>query len=227
MIPIIVKQSKEERLNHFYHVMMIFMIGCFLGVVYETIYCYFQFGYFESRRGLIYGPFNAVYGVGAVVLTECLKNKKSLVSLFVNGFLLGGLVEYMCSWVQETFFGTLSWDYSKYILNFDGRTSVFHMLGWGLMALVFMAYLYPVFIKVLDLVPRDRRFLITLGITVFFVINMAVSAYANVRQEERSRGIEATSGLQHFFDKHYPDERLEKIYPNKKKAAEMKKHRRA
>lgn len=223
MIPIIVKRTSEERINHLYHLVMIFMIGCFIGVIYETIYCYFQFGYFESRKGLIYGPFNAVYGLGAVVLTECLKNKKSLLSLFANGFLIGGIVEYMCSWIQETLFGSLSWDYSHYFLNFDGRTSVFHMIGWGIMAVLFMAYLYPIMIKVLDRLQEKRRMLTTALISSFFIINMAISGYANIRQQERFDGIKATNFLQHFFDKYYPDEFLEKIYPNKKKPEEIRK----
>ncbi len=216
MIPFITKKTKNERLMHIYHVIAIFAIGCFIGVLYETIYCYFQFGFIESRRGLIYGPFNPVYGIGAVVLTEFLKDKKSLVSLFLHGFLLGGVIEYLCSWVQENFFGSLSWNYSRYTFNFDGRTSVFHMLGWGLLATIFMAYLYPVVIKLLDRVPTDKKVPITIILTIFFTFDIFVSAYANIRQEERIAGVEAKSEIQRFFDKHYPDERLKKIYPRKK-----------
>ena len=48
----------------FYKLFWVFFIGCFAGVVLETIYCLIQRGHYESRVGLIYGPFNLVYGIG-------------------------------------------------------------------------------------------------------------------------------------------------------------------
>ena len=44
----------------------VFIIGCILGYIFEMIIVLFQKGYFESRKGLIYGPFVQVYGMGAV-----------------------------------------------------------------------------------------------------------------------------------------------------------------
>ncbi len=216
MIPFVVKKTKQEYFNILYELVFLFTIGCFIGVVYETIYCLFQFGEFQSRKGLIYGPFNPVYGVGVVVLTECLKNKKSIVSLFLSGCLLGGFIEYLCSWFQETFLGSLSWDYSHYFLNFDGRTSLFHMLGWGMMATLFILYAYPWLLKLLDAIPKTKRCPLTMILILFFLFDISVSVYANIRQQERRAGIEATSVIQKFFDKHYPDSLLQKIYPKKK-----------
>jgi len=45
----------------------LFVIGSVLGYIYEMIVVLFKNGYFESRQGLIYGPFTPVYGVGAIV----------------------------------------------------------------------------------------------------------------------------------------------------------------
>lgn len=39
----------------FYKLFWVFFIGCFAGVVLETIYCLIQRGHYESRVGLIYG----------------------------------------------------------------------------------------------------------------------------------------------------------------------------
>ena len=54
---------------NFYKLVWIFIIGCIIGFVVETIWCYVQYGHFESRKGLIYGPFSPVYGFGGVLLT--------------------------------------------------------------------------------------------------------------------------------------------------------------
>lgn len=53
------KSIKQELAVIFW----IFIIGSILGYIYEMIVVLFQKGYFESRQGLIYGPFTPVYGV--------------------------------------------------------------------------------------------------------------------------------------------------------------------
>ena len=45
----------------------IFVIGCIIGYITEMIVVFVQKGFFESRQGLIYGPFTPVYGIGAVM----------------------------------------------------------------------------------------------------------------------------------------------------------------
>lgn len=43
---------------NFYKLVWIFIIGCVIGFGVEMVWCYVQHGYFESRKGLIYGPFS-------------------------------------------------------------------------------------------------------------------------------------------------------------------------
>lgn len=45
----------------------IFIIGSIVGYIAEMIVVLFQKGYFESRQGLVYGPFTPVYGIGGVI----------------------------------------------------------------------------------------------------------------------------------------------------------------
>ena len=63
------KQKKEVFAKGicFQKTLWVFLIGSIFGVVMETIVSYFQYGDFESRKGLIYGPLNPVYGFGAVI----------------------------------------------------------------------------------------------------------------------------------------------------------------
>lgn len=207
--------KKKKIIDGLYQYSMLFLIGCFLGCIFETILCYFQRGYIESRSGLIYGPFNLVYGFGLLVIVLVLKRYKKSYSIFLVGALLGGVVEYICSWIQEVFFHTTSWNYSHYFLNFDGRTSAYHMIWWGILALLFMKHLYPSLMKLIKKIKKGRL-AIAIIIIVFFALNSFISAYANCRQYERSKHIKATNAIQVFFDKHYPDERVNKVYPNRR-----------
>ena len=65
---------------------------------------------------------------------------------------------------------------------------------------------------------KKGRLAISIIIIVFFLLNSIISGYANYRQFERSKHIEAKNAIQVFFDKHYPDERVNKVYPNRRDA---------
>lgn len=212
------KSTKQEKIDLIYKIVMLFTVGCFVGVVFETILCYFQRGYFESRKGLIYGPFNVIYGFGIVVIALILERYKKTPSILVVGSILGGIIEYLCSWCQETIFGTTSWDYSNYFLNFDGRTSLYHMIWWGILSLLFMKLIYSPIKKLIYKVKEEKRLVISIILIIFFIIDILISSYANIRQTERIEGIKATTPIQKFFDKHYPDEYINKIYPHRRNA---------
>ena len=120
---------EEERADsfasgvNFYKIALICIAGSFAGVVVELLWCLFRNGYLESRSGLVYGPFNPVYGIGAVIMTLTLyryRNRSSSISFF-GGALVGSVIEYLLSWGQETLFGSTSWDYSHMPFNLDGR----------------------------------------------------------------------------------------------------------
>lgn len=206
--------KKQAIKNCLYRMVLIFTIGCFLGCIFETILCYFQRGHFESRRGLIYGPFNPVYGFGIVTIAFVLERYKKNSSLIISGALLGGSIEYICSWFQETVFKTRSWNYTNYFLNFNGRTSLYHMIWWGILSFIFIKIVYPQIIKIIYKVKEQKRFIISIIICIFFILDMMISGAACIRQQERLNGVRATNTIQKFLDIHYPDKRLIKIYPN-------------
>ena len=87
--------SKKHLGQLFYELFWIFFIGCFLGVVIESIWCVLTRGYYESRSGLIYGPFNLIYGFGALLMTiglNPLQHKKDK-TIFFFGFMIGTVFE--------------------------------------------------------------------------------------------------------------------------------------
>ena len=117
---------------NFYKLFWIFVIGCFIGVVIETLWCLIRYRKLESRKGLVWGPFNLVYGFGALVMTlglYPLRDNRDLF-IFAAGALLGGVFEYVCSVVQEKITGTISWDYRNFPLNLHGRINLLYCFFW-------------------------------------------------------------------------------------------------
>ena len=56
---------------------------------------------------------------------------------------------------------------------------------------------------------------ITVITLIFIVVDVALSGAACYRQKERIQGINAKNDVDRFLDKHYPDEKIDKIYTNK------------
>ena len=48
------------------------------------------------------------------------------------------------------------------------------------------------------------------------IVDIAVSACAVYRWKQRIEKIEPQTQFEYFMDEHYPDERMQKIYPNMK-----------
>ncbi|MCI9625942.1 MAG: putative ABC transporter permease [Clostridia bacterium] len=201
---------------NFYKLFWVFFSGCFLGVVLETIWCLITRGHFESRTGLIYGPFNLVYGFGALLMTVSLiwlSGKRDLY-IFLAGSVLGAAFEYLCSYVQQTLFGTVSWDYSQFPLNFHGRVNLLYSLFWGLLAVLWVKDIYPFMSKRIERIPNSWGRSVTWILLVFMVVDVLVSAAAVGRMSARNEGVSARNRVEQFLDTHYSDERLNRIYPN-------------
>lgn len=201
---------------NFYKLFWVFFIGCFLGVIVETIWCFITRGYFESRTGLIYGPFNLVYGFGALIMTVSLSwlGKSRDLWIFIAGTFIGGIYEYLCSLIQEQFFGTTSWDYSQFPLNFNGRVNLLYCFFWGILALLWLKDIYPRMSRLIEKIPNAYGKTITWICVVFMIINMIMSACVVLRTVQRKADVPPSGAFERYIDRHYPNERVERIYPN-------------
>ncbi len=200
----------------FYKLFWVFFIGCFAGVVLETIYCLIQRGHYESRVGLIYGPFNLVYGIGALCLSGALyqfRNRGRVFS-FVGGFVVGSVVEYACSWFQEVCFGSTSWDYSNMPYNLNGRICLLYSIFWGILGIFWIKDIYPRMAKWILKIPNKVGKPLTGVLLVFMVFNSVMTLFTSLRWTARREGVEPRNAFEAYLDEHYPDERMQKIFAN-------------
>ena len=131
------------------------MICNVIGYCVEMVFCYLKHGYWESRQSLIYGPFGLAYGLGGVLLSYLLfkDTKKAWWKVFIKSYIWGTVAEYICSLGEELVFGHVSWDYSKMPLNINGRVCALYSVFWGIMGLVWVKLIYPLFMKLIHKIP--------------------------------------------------------------------------
>lgn len=197
----------------------IFLIGCVVGFVLEECWAFFIAHTIELRVGLVYGPFQPIYGGGAAIITLCLYKlyKQNSVVIFIASGIIGAAFEYLCSWGQEMVFGTVSWDYSDTPFNIDGRTNLMFALIWGTLGLIWLKSLYPAISRWIEKIPKRIGGMLTVVLAAFMIFDAFISCAALIRADERSRGIPATSSFQQFLDRNLDDDYLALVYPNMQK----------
>ncbi|HJC47553.1 MAG TPA: putative ABC transporter permease [Candidatus Lachnoclostridium pullistercoris] len=217
-----VRQEKREKTGVFaqgacfYKIFWLFFIGSFLGDVTETIFCYVTVGKLMSRSSVVWGPFSLVWGIALAAATAMLYRYRDRSDrfLFFAGTFLGGAYEYLCSVATELVFGTVFWDYSAIPFNLGGRINLLYCFFWGIAAVVWIKGLYPVFSRWIEKIPMKAGVCLTWILVVFMTANMAVSALALARYDQRCQGIAAESSWQEYMDEHYGDDVIRRVYPN-------------
>ena len=208
-----------ERAFRFSDLLWLFVIGAFLGDMVETVFCRLTAGVWMSRSSLVWGPFSVVWGLALVMATVLLRQEKEKSDryLFVFGTILGGAYEYLCSAVTELLFGTVFWDYSKFKFNLGGRINLLYCFFWGIAAVVWMRYGYPLVEKLMKKVRSYIRPWMTVLLAVFMAVNMLTSALALARYDARTSGAAPTGSIDRLLDERFDDARMERVYPNAKK----------
>lgn len=214
-----VKKSKTIFGFSIWRLIAYFIIYSVLGFVIETAFGAVTKGVVESRKSFLYGPFCAIYGLGAVVMILCLQPfKKNNNTLFWGGFVVGSVIEYLVSLIGELIFHVIWWDYSDMPLNINGRVCVYFSIFWGLLGIYLVSYINPKIDKLINFIKRkisEKALKIIEMITaVFLIVDCLLTAYALKAFYIRMVKLHNINiGNVEMIDKEY-----DKIYGNKKKS---------
>lgn len=214
------KEARDGSTLNYYHLFWIFVIASFIGLVLETVYHFIVFGGYESRAGLVWGPFSPVYGIGAVLFTLVSRGKqverksRAIVIIFLSCMFAGATLEFVASWIMQNFFGVVAWDYSEEFLNIGGRTSLLFSIMWGLLGTAWICWFLPGIIKLIDRIPEGKHALVTLFLSIFMLLNILTTVIAVDRAYERSLGIPEQSQVDVYMDMVYNDDFIASIFEN-------------
>lgn len=215
-----------------------FIIYSFIGFVIETLFALFMYNVLESRQSFLYGPFCGIYGVGAVIMIMFLNkyfNKNNHI-LFLGGFIVGSVVEYLISLIGEMMLNVRWWDYSNRFLNINGRICLLYSIFWGLLAIYLMRVINPRVDKLINWIKTKINInvakTLTLITTILLFIDCVASGFAisfclirksvenNLNIANKEQTIEAynkiygNEKLKEFIYKYWNDEKMVLTYPN-------------
>ena len=192
----------------FFNIFWLFTIASVGGLIVETIYHMALYnGELQDRAGLLWGPFSPIYGCGAVLVTVCLNRlwKANPFLIFCASAVIGGAFEYCTSWFMEAAFGITAWDYTGRWLSIDGRTSGRFMFFWGLIGVVWVKWLLPRLLALINRIPWKVRYSLTAVCTVLMVIDIAFTLMALDCWYGRMAGQPQDSPVAMWFSERYSD----------------------
>lgn len=175
-----------------YYVLWVFFLCAFIGNVAETAFCASENGVIDSRAGILYLPINPLYGVGGVTMAVfLLPYVGDPIAIFFVGALVGSVIEYVTSWVLETFFGAKFWDYTGQPLNIGGRICLQYSIYWGVLALLLVFILLRYLTWIYTAIPRDVGNVVLQALTIVFTFAALVSILAIPRLSRRVAALRA------------------------------------
>jgi len=154
----------------------IFFIYSIVGWVVDCISCSIRFKRIVLNRGLLLGPYCPAYGIGAIYIYVFLsKYYYNPVFLFVMSVIGTSVIEYIASYLMEKIFKARWWDYSERKFNLNGRICLFNCIGFGLLGILFVYILNPLFLSFYSKIPITIVIVLNVILSILFIVDCIVS----------------------------------------------------
>lgn len=168
--------TKENAINkNICYLFLIFLVGCFIGWIYEEIFYWITEGMLRNR-GILYGPWLPIYGVGALGIYAMKPLKKNPFILFTFCSLITAVVEYVIGYVGIYFLHIRLWDYRGLFLNLDGIICFRSIVSFAVMGMIFHYFLEPIAERIFNKISQRKVRLLCLIVLILFLVDCVLSA---------------------------------------------------
>ena len=162
-------------MKNFTKLVLLFFLGGLFGGLIEIGYQIVTRGDFVLG-GFLYGPFRPMYGFGFLIMYLIGKkvNKNPLV-VFLVSFITCSIFEYATSYILEVIFNIKWWNYKDFYLNIDGRICFVVSLFWGLLGLLFIKMIFPLFDKLHDKLNKKVMYGFIISMSILYIFDTVMS----------------------------------------------------
>lgn len=168
-------ETKQKKLDYLCYLFIIFLFGCLAGWIYEEIFYWITEGLLRNR-GILYGPWLPIYGIGALGIYAMKPMKKYPALLFLLCAVVSGVVEYVIGFASIYFFDMRLWDYRGLLWNIHGIICFRSVISFAIMGIVFHYVLEPKAEHLVKRINSKTIYRVCLGIFLVFVVDCILSA---------------------------------------------------
>lgn len=169
------KQNKGNARKFDFYVLLFFLLA-FAGWLWEAA-IYLVTKQALVNRGVYYGPYLPIYGVGGLALWFLLQrlHRRPFVT-FLLAALVCSVLEYGASLLLEWKWGMRWWDYSGYFLNLNGRICLLGAVCFGLGGMLLNCYLLPSYMKLYHRIKPGWRLALCGLLLAVFILDITYCA---------------------------------------------------
>ncbi len=172
---------KNRKKNTIYDYIVWFTLYSVIGWCYEVFLEVVVYRWGFSNRGVLFGPYCPVYGVGAMIFLLLVypmirdrKGKDKLIRIplvFLLCMISATALELATSYILEFLMGSWPWQtYVDYRINFQGRIALSPSIRFGLGGVIFLYLLQPLFERLCDRLGEKRvRRIACIFVLIFLV----------------------------------------------------------
>jgi len=120
--------------------------------------------------------FTPIYGIAALIILyihKKLKIENKLLKIIIEFIIFSitlSLLEFLGGIIIEKLFNKIYWNYDKFKYNIGKYISLETSLLWGIMSLITIYIIQPIFKKYENNIPR----ILTILVSIFFIINLII-----------------------------------------------------
>ena len=150
----------------------LFLTFSILGNIFERVVMYFIDKTYVS--GFMNTIFTPIYGIAIILILFIdkkinIKNKViKLLTEFIIFSILLSIIEGLGGILIELIFNKIYWNYDSYKFNIGKYMSLETSLIWGIISLITLYLIYPLYKKIEDKIPK----LLTISLSIIFIINL-------------------------------------------------------
>lgn len=164
------KKCVQKRKPDFY--ILLFFLASFAGWLWEAgIYLVTEHALIN--RGIFYGPYLPIYGVGGLLLWFLLHrfHEKWLLTFLLSAAICS-VLEYGTGAFMEWKWDMRWWDYSGHFMNLNGHICLLGAVCFGLGGMLLNCYLMPYYMRLYHKISAKWRRLLCGILLVVFVVDM-------------------------------------------------------
>jgi|GEM_PF-963772 len=212
-------QTKEETFAKkitLYKLLWTFFLASFMGYILETTFLVLSSGTFQSRQGVLFGPFGPLYGLSAIIMLVIFRklNARRDFIVFVPCAVLGGILEILSGLILKNGLSI------QYVLH-EGttftvwglKTNLIYLFFYGVLGTLMIKDFYPIISTFIDRIQKKQLAFLSFFAILFMVNNLSATYIAMNRWVERTKGIDATNAVEAKIDEFYTNEYMDDIFP--------------